>query len=122
MSKIANRTVVSLLSAAALAGSLFLSAPATGGVFTPPWDKLAHLGFFGTLGLLLCAGFGPRRLVWAFILTIATGAADELYQSFLPTRQADWGDLLTDVIAAALAVWLARFWFTRRAAMPKDVT
>lgn len=88
--------------------SLFLSAPSTGGLFTPPWDKLAHLGFFGCITLLLAVGFGRSRIHFALIAAVCVGIADESYQAFLPTRHADWGDLLTDIIAAGCATLVAR--------------
>lgn len=103
--------VTSLLSlglAAILVGSLFISAPSTGGLLTPPWDKVAHLAFFGTVGFLLSFGLGRERLLLAFAATVAIGVADETYQAILPTRHADFGDLATDVFAAFLAVGIAR--------------
>ena len=91
-----------------MALSLFVSAPHTGNLLASPWDKVAHLGFFGGITLLLAIGFGRRYILLAFIVAVATGIADESYQAFLPTRHADWGDLLTDIAAAACAALLAR--------------
>lgn len=107
---LASRLVpaLSLAAAAALVLSLFVSAPATGGLLESPWDKLVHFGFFGGVTLLLAIGFGGSRVHFAFIAAVLTGVADESYQAFLPTRHADWGDLLTDVVAAACAALLAR--------------
>lgn len=99
---------LSLAAAAVLVLSLFVSAPATGGLLESPWDKLVHFGFFGCVTFLLAIGFGGSRVHLAFIAAVLTGAADESYQAFLPTRHADWGDLLTDVVAAACAALLAR--------------
>lgn len=103
-------SLLSLALAALLVSSLFASAPSTGGLLTPPWDKVAHLMFFGTIGFLLSFGLGRTRLLLAFVVTVAIGAADETYQAFLPTRHADWGDFTTDLIAALLAMGIARFW------------
>lgn len=112
MFRLSFRSTLSLAVAAFLVLSLFVSAPATGGILMPPWDKLAHLGFFACITLLLAIGFGRRYIFLAFIAAVATGIADESYQAFLPTRHANWGDLLTDIIAAACAALLARHFFS----------
>lgn len=98
---------LSLAAASALVLSLFVSAPATGGLLESPWDKLAHFGFFGCVTFLLAIGFGGRVHL-AFIAAVLIGVADESYQAILPTRHANWGDLLTNVFAAACAALLAR--------------
>lgn len=87
---------------------LFLTAPYIGGLFWNPWDKLAHLGFYALVALLLSIGFGPRRWLPALLLACLAGTADEAYQLFLPGRSADLDDLLTDFAAAAAGVWAAR--------------
>jgi len=97
---------------------LFVTAPAHGGLFVPPWNKLVHFAFYGGIALLLTYGFGRDRIHVAFILTVATGIADESYQIFLPTRHAAWGDLLTDIVAAACVALAARHVFSRRPAEP----
>jgi VanZ family protein len=99
---------LSVIAAAILVSGLLLSAPYAGGIFTPPWDKLAHFGFFGCITFLLAVGLGRRRIHLAFVAAVAVGIVDESYQAFLPTRHADWADLLTDVIAATCAALLAR--------------
>lgn len=104
---------LSLAVAAVLILSLFVTAPGNGGLFVPPWNRVVHFGFYGCIALLLAYGLGKDRLGVAFILAVTTGVADECYQSLLPTRHASWGDLLTDVIAAACAVLLARHLLSR---------
>ena len=99
---------VSLALAIVLVLSLFGSAPSTGNLIPTPWDKVAHLGFFGCLTLLLAIAFGRRHVHYAFLVAVAIGMADEGYQALLPTRHAEWGDLLTDVIAATCTALLAR--------------
>ena len=88
------------LLAAALVLTLFVSAPGTGGVSVPPWDKFAHLGFYGAVAVLLTIALGPRRWVIAIAIVCLIGVADESYQSLLPGRHADWGDLAADFFAA----------------------
>ena len=52
--------VLSFAAASVLVLSLFVSAPATGGLLESPWDKLVHFGFFGCVTFLLAIGFGRR--------------------------------------------------------------
>jgi VanZ family protein len=101
------------LIAATLVLSLFASAPATGGVFVPPWDKLAHLAFYGTIAVLLTVALGPSRWIIAVVVVCLIGITDETYQSFLPTRQAGFDDLAMDVIAAFAGALVARWFLTR---------
>lgn len=104
---------LSLLLAALLAATLFASAPATGGMIVPPWDKLAHFAFYGSIAFLLAMGLGSGRLLLAFSLACLVGIADEAYQSTLPGRHADLADLLTDFCAAGAAAATAQWLFLR---------
>jgi VanZ family protein len=92
--------------AGALILSLFSAAPSLGGVIPAPWDKLAHLAFYGTVGVLIAAGMRRSPFWLPLLLTCLVGVADELYQSTLPGRVAGLDDLAMDVLAAALATWL----------------
>lgn len=103
------------LLAAALVATLFVSAPSTGGIILPPWDKLAHFVFYGALAVLLTVALGSRRWVIAIVIVCLIGIADEGYQSLLPGRHADWGDLAADVVAAAAGVLGTRWWLLRGA-------
>jgi VanZ family protein len=69
----------------------------------PPWDKLVHFGYYATLTVLLVVAFGGRRFLIAALVVICVGAADELYQSTVPQRDADWLDFAADVLAAVVA-------------------
>lgn len=107
---LANRgRLLSVIAAALLVISLFISAPSTGGLFTPPWDKLAHFAFYGTITFLLAIGLGRSRLFPALLLTCLVGIADETYQAILPGRQSDVMDLLTDVAAAVIVTLIVKF-------------
>jgi VanZ family protein len=102
------RRTLSLALAIVLVLSLFGSAPSTGNLIPVPWDKVAHLGFFGCLTLLLAMAFGRSNIHFAFMAAVAVGIADEGYQAYLPTRHAELADLLADVFAAGCAALLAR--------------
>jgi len=70
------------------------------------WDKLNHAAAFATLAAVASLGQlgGWVRIVWA----LATyGALIEVLQSFIPTRSAEWGDLLADGIGIASGLLLA---------------
>jgi VanZ family protein len=69
----------------------------------PPWDKLVHFGYYATLTVLLIVARGGRGFVIAALVVIGVGAADELYQSTVPQRDADWLDFAADAFAAVVA-------------------
>jgi VanZ family protein len=79
-------------------------------------DKMLHLlGYSVLAGLVLRALTGglPGRLdapvaLWAFAITIAYGASDEVHQIFVPGRDGSWLDLLADAGGAILATTI--FW------------
>jgi len=82
-------------------------------------DKLHHLLAFGSMATAGVLGWAAGRqtalrVAWGLL---AYGAFIELVQSQLPTRSADWLDLLTDAVGIAcgllLAAWLRRFWPAR---------
>ncbi len=88
------------------------------------WDKLNHV--LGFAALAVCASLGQpasRRLrLWLLFGLLVHGASIELLQLFIPSRQAEWGDLLADglgiVWGAALgeAVLHATAWTQARRA------
>jgi len=69
----------------------------------PPWDKLVHFGYYAVLTVLLIVAAGGRGVWLAALVVIAVGAADELYQSTVPQRQADWLDFAADIVGALVA-------------------
>jgi VanZ family protein len=74
-------------------------------------DKIAHLGEYLVLGLLLVRALRAtlrvsRPLFAAMIaigLVVTVGAADEFLQSFIPGRTCDIFDLLADVLGGTIA-------------------
>ena len=82
----------------------------------PYMDKIAHLMEYSLFGLLL--GRAIRSTFTrgsAFVVTIVTvaigagvGCLDEIYQSFVPGRQSDPLDWLTDLAAITAAVVLTQ--------------
>ena len=76
---------------------------------THPADKFVHIG--GCAVVILLPAILIRQVFYLFasaaILFLA-GAGIELYQSFLPGRQASTGDLLADVVGIILGIGLGR--------------
>jgi len=98
---------------ALMVAALFYASAKPAGLphILPPWDKLVHFGYYAVLTVLLLVAAGGRGALIAALVVIGVGAADELYQSTVPQRQADWLDWAAD-IAGALAAAAA---FTRLA-------
>jgi hypothetical protein len=89
------------------------------GLFTSPWDKLAHVISFGLIGAAfgLASGTGGwRRTVWCIAGAVIGGALDGWHQAYLPGRNASWMDLLADAAGGALAAALLSLehWLVRR--------
>ena len=87
------------------------------------FDKIAHAGLF-LVQAFLCARaaetrLGTRRaLLLALAICLAFGAATELRQRTIPTRDADPADFAADTVgaaAAAAALPLSRRWLRARA-------
>lgn len=97
---------VALGSLILLIGAIFIGgeAPGAGSLFPPPWDKLAHLLAFSSIGILfaLSAPALPAIAIPAFVAAI--GALDEFHQIFLPGRQAGFDDWLADLAGGMLAL------------------
>ncbi|HOW35759.1 MAG TPA: VanZ family protein [Candidatus Omnitrophota bacterium] len=84
-------------------------------------DKIYHSGEYAVLGFLFCRalygthGFLPKGKILLFVILFCFfyGASDELHQMFVPGRQMDAGDLLSDAIGGFLGGWLyplRKFW------------
>jgi VanZ family protein len=86
--------------------------------FPPPYlDKVAHLGYYGLIAMLIDRGFAFRAWWPAVLITATFGALDEWHQYYVPNRSCDLMDWLTDLAAAILAVvvsrWLLARWMGR---------
>ncbi len=81
-------------------------------------DTFLHAGGYFVLGLLTLRAVARGRwervtivaLLAAFVISVAHGAAVEWMQMFVPTRMAEWRDLVNDAIGAGLALGAARAW------------
>jgi VanZ family protein len=107
------RAACSVLFVAMVAFLFYASAKPAGLPFIhPPLDKLVHFGYYAVLTILLIVAAGGRGVLIAALVVIGVGAADELFQSTVPERTADWLDWAADIVGAAAAaavfVWVAR--------------
>lgn len=72
--------------------------------------KLGHIFAFGFLGLALYLATG-RSLQGGVLIAAAFAASDELHQYFVAGRSSRLADILLDVLAAALFIWLFKGWW-----------
>jgi VanZ family protein len=101
------------------AAVLFLSLTPAPPISVSTWDKVNHVFAFAVLGLLGLAGW-PLRWRMVVIGLVAYGCGIEVLQSFTPTRQADWHDVLADLVGMMLgaALWAAAMQLRARQAGP----
>jgi VanZ family protein len=103
-----------------LAGLHVLGAQAFAvGLFSSPWDKLAHVMTFALIGGafgLATGARGWRRAICCVVGAVLAGILDEWHQAFLPGRNASWIDLLADTAGGVLAAALLRLecWLVHR--------
>jgi VanZ family protein len=75
-----------------------------------PLDKVAHLGAFAGLAVLLCAagttlGHPPRRVFAAVLAMVAAyGVLDEVTQQFVALRKPDLHDWIADMLGAGVGI------------------
>jgi VanZ family protein len=86
------------------------------------WDKLNHASAFAALTLVAIFALPrSRRSLWLVLVgLLCFGGAIEVAQSFTPTRNAEWGDLLADAVGMAAGA-LAAMLFTRIVSVPTQL-
>jgi VanZ family protein len=109
-------TVFVALCAITLAVALL---PATRAPEGTGWDKLDHLLAFAALGAVGVLALAPslRSAALVLALLVVLGAGIEWLQSFVPSRQADFGDFVADMLGALTGTLLA--WLVARKAEPQ---
>ncbi len=80
--------------------------------------RFAHVAAYAVLAALIrwAGGSLPRASLWAWLLTAAFAATDELHQSFTPGRHPNVGDWLVDSATAAFVIPLVDLLIRRQAA------
>jgi hypothetical protein len=127
-----------VLSAAYIAGIFLLAdSPIVSDVAPLNPYSLLHIPLYGILTLLLVLSFSPRRgkcvkptnsnnptnsmnpsnpsnptnptnLLLSGLIALAVGIADEIYQAYLPTRDASVIDVLLDLVGIIFCILLMR--------------
>ena len=103
---------------AEMAAIFFLSSRAAPPIAAAVSDKVIHGVIYGILALLIlrAAASGRWRGVSvgtvgvAVALTGLYGMIDEWHQSFVPSRTAEWADVVADVCGGSLAAGAAWTW------------
>jgi VanZ family protein len=107
---------VAVYMAAIFYGAAMAQVPGpVGNVFS---DTALHGGGYFGLALLTLRAVARGRwsgvtvpaLLVAFVISVLHGAAVEWMQMYVPTRMAEWRDLVNDAVGAALALGLAGAW------------
>ena len=86
--------------------------PIAVGLFSPPWDKVAHVGTFALIGGAAGVASGSQgwqRVACCTAGALALGVADEFHQLYLPGRFASWADLLADAAGGIAGAALLHF-------------
>ena len=98
-----------LLAGLVLVVSWLALSPAPPDALDTGWDKLNHAAAFAALTVVAIFAFPrSRRSLWLLLAgLLCFGGAIEIAQSFTPTRNAEWGDLLADAVGMAAGVFAA---------------
>ena len=98
-----------LLAGLALVVSWLALSPAPPDGLDTGWDKLNHASAFAALTVVAVFAFprSPRSLWLLLAGLLCFGGAIEIAQSFTPTRNAEWGDLLADAVGIAAGAFAA---------------
>lgn len=83
----------------------------------PQGDKLAHLGLYGLLTVLLNVALNFRALTiktyplqWGAVLVLTFALLEEMSQYFFPNRTLDMIDVIADVIGIVLFSYASLRW------------
>jgi VanZ family protein len=83
------------------------SQPEAAGMIPPPWDKLAHLGWYAVLSGLLLVAFGRRTWPWVLAGTLLLAGWDEWHQFALPGRQPGLDDWLANALGIVAGIGIS---------------
>ncbi|MCA1764868.1 MAG: VanZ family protein [Desulfobulbaceae bacterium] len=87
--------------AAALAVLALALTPTASRIATTGWNKTNHLLAFAVLAWLGLKAY-PRHAAAVLIGLFAYGALVEILQIFIPSRAADWTDLIANILGLLL--------------------
>jgi VanZ family protein len=80
----------------------------------PYFDKVLHFTAYALLGALFLRAFKTTRIkhhlklifVLSVLFSALYGISDEIHQSFVPYRTADYRDVLADILGSILGVYI----------------
>jgi len=96
---------------------IFIQSSCPSPDITPDWpyvDKVLHFTAYALLGALFLRAFKTTRirhhlkLIFALSVLFSAlyGISDEIHQSFVPYRTADYRDVLADILGSILGVYI----------------
>ena len=95
----------------------------------PAGDKVGHFILMGLLSFLVNFSLrarrwrlGPFEVLAGSVIVIAIVSAEEFLQSFIPRRNASWGDLAADYLGILIMGWIAAGIVARTATKPQLAT
>lgn len=117
---------VAIYMAAIFYGASMTSVPGPVGSWFS--DTFLHVAGYFVLGVLTLRAVARGRwpgvtigaLFVAFAISVLHGAAVEWLQMYVPSRMAEWRDLVNDAIGAGLALGAARAWGIMRSTSRAD--
>ncbi|MFG6490251.1 VanZ family protein [Roseateles sp. BYS78W] len=76
---------------------------------TTGWDKANHALAFASLAFSAVWAFWQQPRLWPRLVAVllAYGIGIEIAQSFIPSRDADWHDVVADSVGIALGLLVA---------------
>ena len=83
-------------------------------------DKFYHACEFAVFGFLLrrsATAFScSKSALWKLsaLIGVLYAVLDEIHQYFVPGREADWGDLIADVIGIFIGICMFNLWAKRK--------
>ncbi|MDO5522422.1 MAG: VanZ family protein [Bacteroidia bacterium] len=97
-----------------------------------PWDKMAHFGMFLVLSAVCLFDYYRlhrgkpnvgKWIFWGFVLPVIYGGGIELMQKyFFPTRGAEWGDFIANMLGSLTALIIALFLYNKFGKREKKVS
>lgn len=78
--------------------------PEAAGLIPSPWDKLAHLGWYAVLSILLLVALGRHTWPWILAGMLLLAGWDEWHQFALPGRQPGWDDWVADALGVLAGI------------------
>lgn len=84
--------------------SLFIGGarPEAANLFDVPYDKVAHAITYSAITILLWLSLTKNKILSSIVIATLIAISDETYQLFLPGREADFIDLITDLGAIGI--------------------